>query len=368
MFAGRLQTGRGDLPMKKRRLRRILILAAAVLLCLGMVLFSRSREREATGRITLWYTEADFSPAVMANLIARCRTDTGLRIEARAFPDEQTLGLAFEEGRPELLFCNHFRAARLSENLSPLPEERAFPETLSSAGQEIGSAFFPIGGRLPLLLVNTELTDESVDSLEDLLDAGEGPFLASDDWADLLFTAALSKGCWIQGLMEADAGKDVYRSLFNTLAAAAFRGRLVPTKAAAEYVRQGMIPCAVVPSTELAGLSGDSLQLRLLPLPEGGERLHPAELMGFAVLEGCYLPAAEQFVDWLYSDGQDSVLALSAGLVPVHGGAAARSAAEKSLADFAMSGTVCFLAPDTVFYSNRAAFEQRIAAALDLLA
>ena len=65
---------------------------------------------------------------------------------------------------------------------------------------------------------------------------------------------------------------------------------------------------------------------------------------------------------------QDSALALSAGLVPVHAGATARSAAEKSLADFAMSGTVCFLAPDTVFYSNRAAFEQRIAAALDLLA
>ena len=40
----------------------------------------------------------------------------------------------------------------------------------------------------------------------------------------------------------------------------------------------------------------------------------------------------------------------------------------QSLADFAMGGTVCFLAPDTVFYSNRAAFEQRIAAALDLLA
>ena len=216
--------------------------------------------------------------------------------------------------------------------------------------------------------MNTELTDEGLDSLEDLLDAGEGPFLASDDWADLLFTAALSKGCWMQGLMEADAANDVYRSLFNTLAAAAFRGRLVPTKAAAEYVRQGMIPCAVVPSTELANLSGDKLQLRLLPLPEGGERLHPAELMGFAVLEDCYLPSAEQFVDWLYSGVQDSALALSAGLVPVHAGATARSAAEKSLADFAMSGTVCFLAPDTVFYSNRAAFEQRIAAALDLLA
>ena len=356
--------------MKKRRLRRVLILASAALLCLGMVLFSRSRDREATGRLTLWYTEADYSPAAMANLIARCRADTGLRIEATVFPDEQALGLAFEEERPDLLFCNHFRAARLSElgSLSPLPGERAFPETLSSAGQEIGSAFFPIGGRLPLLLVNTELTDEGLDSLEDLLDAGEGPFLASDDWADLLFTAALSKGCWMQGLMEADAANDVYRSLFNTLAAAAFRGRLVPTKAAAEYVRQGMISCAVVPSTELAGLSGDKLQLRLLPLPEGGERLHPAELMGFAVLEDCYLPSAEQFVDWLYSGVQDSALALSAGLVPVHAGATARSAAEKSLADFAMSGTVCFLAPDTVFYPNRAAFEQRIAAALDLLA
>ena len=329
--------------MKKRRLRRVLILAAAALLCLGMVLFSRSRDREVTGRLTLWYTEADFSPTVMADLLARCRADTGLRIEATAFPDEQALGLAFEEGKPDLLFCNHFRAARLSElgGLSPLPGERAFPETLSAAGSEIGSAFFPIGGRLPLLLVNTGLTDENLDSLEDLLDAGEGPFLASDDWADLLFTAALSKGCWMQGLMEADAGNDVYRSLFNTMAAAAFRGCLVPTKAAAEYVRQGMIPCAVVPSTELAGLSGDTLQLRLLPLPEGGG---------------------------LYSGMQDSALALSAGLVPVHAGAPARSAAEKSLADFAMSGTVCFLAPDTVFYSNRAAFEPRIAETLDLLA
>ena len=356
--------------MKKRGLRRVLILVAAALLCLGMVLFSRGRETAETGRLTLWYAETDFSPEVMTALLARCRTDTGLRIEATAFPDEPALGKAFEESRPDLLFCNHFRAAGLFErgSLSSLPGERDFSETLASAGTEIGSAFFPLGGRLPLLLVNTALTDRSLECLEDLLSAGEGPFLASNDWADLLFTAGLSKGFWMQGVTEADTGNEVYRSLFNTLAEAAFRGRLLPSKAAAEYVRQGLIPCAVVPSTELAGLNGDTLKLRLLPLPAGGERLHPAELMGFAVMEGCYLPAAERFVDWLYSGVQDSAVALSAGLVPVHAGAPTRSEAEKSLADFAMGGTVCFLAPDTAYYANRAAFEQRIATALDLLA
>jgi len=356
--------------VKKSWIRRVLILAAAALLCLGMALYSRSRDGAATGRLTLWYTQADFSPDVMAELLAHCRADTGLGIEATAFPDEAALGAAFKESRPDLLLCSHFRAAGLSAggSLSALEGERDFSEALSSAGPEIGSAFFPLGGRLPLLVVNTALTDLRPESLEELLGGGEGLFLASDDWADLLFTAALSRGCWLQGRTEADARDDVYRILFNTLAAAAFRGQLLSSKAAAEYVRQGQIPCAVVPSTELAGLNTDTLELHLLPLPEGGERLHPAELMGFAVLQGCYLPAAGRFVDWLYSGGQDGAIALAAGLVPVHTGVTARSAAEQSLADFAMGGTVCFLAPDTVYYDNRAAFEERISTALDLLA
>ena len=331
--------------MKKRWTRRVLILALAAALCLAMVSVTRVKERASTGRLTLWYAQEDFSPAVMGDLLARCRAATGLRIEATAFPEEESLGAAFENNRPDLLFCNHIRAASLAErdNLSGLPEALPFSESLRTAGEEIGTSFFPIGGRLPLLLTHTT---ESFETLEALLTAeGERPVLAGSCWSDLLFTACLSRGYWMQGVPETDGRYAVWQELFNSL-----------------------VPCAIVRSTELAGLTGDGLSLRLLPLPEGGEALYPGELMGFAVMEGAHLPAVQRFITWLFSGAEDGSAALAAGLVPVHAGAPARSAAEKSLADFAMGGTVCFLAPDSAYYANRAAFEQRIAPALDLLA
>ena len=354
--------------MKKRWTRRVLILALAAALCLAMVLVTRVKERASTGRLTLWYAQEDFSPAVMGDLLARCRAATGLRIEATAFPEEESLGAAFENNRPDLLFCNHIRAASLAErdNLSGLPEALPFSESLRTAGEEIGTSFFPIGGRLPLLLTHTT---ESFETLEALLTAeGERPVLAGSCWSDLLFTACLSRGYWMQGVPETDSRYAVWQELFNSLAAAAFEQRLFPTKDAAAYVRQGSVPCAIVRSTELAGLTGDGLSLRLLPLPEGGEALYPGELMGFAVMEGAHLPAAQRFITWLFSGAEDGSAALAAGLVPVHAGAPERNGIEKSLMEIAMSGSVCFLAPDTAFYQNRAACEQRIAAALDLIA
>ena len=363
--------GEGGGRMKKRGLWRVLVLAAAAALCAVMAYISRGEERAETGRLVLWYAEADFSPAVMQALLDRCQAETGLHIEATGFADEQALGKAFENARPDLLFCNHFRAASLAEreNLIRLPQTRAFPEALKTAGEEIGSSFFPIGGRLPLLLVNPSLCEARFDTLEALLCAeGMTPFLASDDWAELLFTAALSEGCWMQGDPAADAGNGTYQRLFNLLAAAAFAGRLLPAAEAAEYVRQGLVPCAVVPSTELAGLAEAGLQVALLPLPEGGEPLYPAELMGFALLKGADLHAADRFAAWLYGDARDSAAALAAGLVPVHAGAEAQNTVEESLAAFAMGGRICFLAPDTAFYANRAACEARLGTALDLLA
>lgn len=356
--------------MKRRWLWRVLILAAAAALCAGMVFLSRKPVQKTTGSLTLWFAEPDFSPTVMQQLLESCRKDTGLSIRATAFADEEALGQAFENERPDLLFCNHFRAASLAQrgNLSPLPAERVFSQSLKTAGEEIGSAFFPIGGRLPVLLVNTALTGESYESLEALLNAsGTAPFLVSDDLSDLLFTAALSEGHWIQGDPEKDRADYVFVSLYNQLAEAAFRGGLRPTKDAVEYVRQGAVPCAIIPSTELAGTTGEKLRVSLLPLPEGGTQLYPAELMGFALLEGVYTPSAERFIDWLYSGIQDSSAALRAGFVPIHAGAPGENEIEKSLAAFAQSGLVCFLAPDTVFYLNRAAWEPKLRTALDLL-
>ena len=357
--------------MSRRWLWRILILAAAAALCVGMVVFSREEEPRSVGSLTLWYMQEDCAPTVMQALLDRCRRDTGLRVEATAFPDEKSLGEAFENGKPDLLFCNHFRAASLAErgNLSPLPEPRAFSESLKTAGEEIGSSFFPIGGRLPVLLTNTALSSENFESLEALLvAAGAEPSVVADDPSDLLFAAALSEGHWIKGEPEEDKADYVFVSLYNMLAESAFLGTLRPMEAAAEYVRQGLVPCAVTRSTALAGISDQNLRVSLLPLPEGGTQLYPAELMGFALMEGIYMPTAEGFVEWLYSGTQDGASALSAGLVPIHAGAPGENEIEKSLAAFAQSGLVCFLAPDTAFYANRTAWEPHLRTALDLLA
>jgi len=356
--------------MKKRWLWRILILAVAAALCVGMVYFSRGEAPKSGGSLTLWYVEDDCAPAVMRSLLERCRKETGILVEETAFADEKALGEAFDNGKPDLLFCNHFRAASLAQRgkLSPLSAPRAFSESLKTAGEEIGSSFFPIGGRLPVLLTNTTLNSESYETLEALLTAaGTQPFVLADDLSDLLFAAALSEGHWIKGEPEADKADYVFVSLYNMLAESAFLGGLRPMEAAADYVRQGMIPCAITRSTALAGADEPDLRVSLPPLPEGGTRLYPAELMGFALMEGIYMPSAESFVEWLYSGTEDSAAALSAGLVPIHTGAPGENGIEKSLAAFAQSGLVCFLAPDTEFYLNRADWEPRLRTALDLL-
>ena len=356
--------------MNKGWLRRVLILVAAAAVCLALGLSARKQEVQ-TVSLRLWYAETDCAPSQMAAILERCRRETGLRIEARGFSDEYALGDALESEQPDLLFCNHIRAASLyaREKLGSLAQQRPFSPSLRTAGEGIGTSFFPLGGRLPLLVTNTALTDGDFDSLEALLEeAGETPFLVSDDWAELLFTLSLSKGCWMQGVETEDAKNPVYREVYNAVAEAVFRGGLVPTEQALAYVRQGQVPCAVVPSTELAGLTEEGLAVRLLPLPEGGEALYPAELMGFALLKDANTVLAGDFLDWLYAGIQDSETALALGLLPINTGAPGQSAAERALTEFAQSGLVAFLAPDTAFYANRAECEKHLRQALDLIA
>ena len=358
--------------MKHAWIRRILILCAALALCFGMVLRSRREgetSRPAAGRLTLWYAESDCPKDVMDKLLARCRQQTGLWIDATAFPDEKALGEAAENAAPELLWCSHVRAGRLWEEgeLGALAETVPGAEAARAIGEWVGVSFFPLGSRLPLLLVDTGRTDGQFKNLEALYAAGEGtPFLVSDDWAELLFTTLFTQGYTMRG-DEKDRESYIWEDGYNALAGAFFHGGFATAEDPAVYVREGLVPCAITNSMRLAGIAGEKLQARLLPLPEGAPAQYPAELMGFAFFDGADPAAAESFGRWLCGSGEGDSQALAAGLVPLGVSAPGRTAVEKSIAALAGSGVLFCLPSDTVFYENRADCNRRLSAALDLL-
>ena len=363
--------------MKRGIVRRILILIFSGLLCLGMVFYNKKTEEvlpESTGSLTLWYAEPDLSPTLMNALLTRCREESGIFVSAERFADEQALAEAFETGRPDLLFCSHIRAAQINEGegLAAIAEALPYSETLTEAEPLVGTSFFPIGMRLQLLVTNTTLTNAQFDSLESLLLAArETPFITSDEWSMLLYTSMSAEGRQMQGIPEKDRENKRYVALYNLLAEAYFRGGLVVTEEnAAEYVRQGVLPCAIVRSTAPAGMEDAELAFQPVPLPDGAKERYPAELMGFALLQGADTETSERFAQWL-RNSQGTQEALSAGLVPITRGDAGTETAG-ALGKFLLSfaGREALFLPDAEepFFENRAACELSLRKALDLLA
>ena len=356
--------------MNHRRLRRILILAAAALLCLGMAYVSGLERRNSADRLTLWFDEGECSPAVMESLAALCRRNAGLRVELRSFEDETAMGLAFEEAKPDLVFCSAARAGGFEkrETLGEAGEALPLSEGLRALWPEIGESFFPVGGRLPLLLVNTSSVTETHDSLESLLAAAEGPpFIISDDWAELVYTAMCAKGAPMTGDPEEDVKNRTFRNLYNELAEASFKGGLVSADKPADYVRQGLIPCAVVRSTAIAGLTDRDVYVRPLPLPVGTEPQYPAELMGFALPEGADTALVTRFLTWLYSGKTIGEAALAAGLVPLWETPEAKTGLETTLIGLSHSGLIRWGVTDTAFFRNRDRCERWLRDTLDML-
>lgn len=363
--------------MKYGWLRRALILLIAAGLCAGMYLYSRKQPLPMADTLTLWYVESDCPPEAMQSLITRCRKEAQIRIEAVAFPDEAFLGAAFEgeTGRvpelPDLLFCSHIHAARLVESgsLAELQAPLPVPASLAENGPGIGRSFFPIGARLPVLLVNRTLTDGSFESLEALLAAaGESPFLGCDCWADFLYTQAAAKGIQLSGDLDEDLKDPWAAALYNALALGVFRGGFIRLDDPAAYVKQGQLACAVVRSTALAGLktADGTLEARLLPLPVGTDARYPAELVGFALLNGAETDAAERFIRWLWS-GPGTQTGLAAGLVPF-AQPSAGTGTDSVLAPLAKDSAFFLPDPDGPFLRNREACEAWLRQALDLLA
>ena len=358
--------------MKHRWLRRILILLAAFALCAGMVFYTRERPQPKAECLTLWYTESDFSPAVMDGLLAQCLKETGLQLTATAFPDEVSLGEAFEDSAPDLLFCSHIRAAQLDsrESLASISKALPVPDSLSEVRPSVGSSFFPIGYSLPVLLVNTALTAGNFDSPEAMLNASaNGPVLVCGQRAELLHTLASANGIRLSGIPDQDRADPKTAAPYNQMALAVFHGTLVFRENAVEYVRQGLVPAAVTVSTALANLTGENLEVQLFPLPKGAERQYPAELFGFALLEGANTKAAADFFQWLWN-GRGAETALKAGLAPaLSANAANRSSSsfEKLLISAAEGGALSLPDMDDPFFRNRHSCDQWLCEALDLL-
>ena len=364
--------------MKHGWLRRTLILLIAVGLCAGMVFYSRNGpEAPESGSLTLWYVEGDCPSQVMESLLTRCRKETGIQVKATAFANEAFLAAAFEGttgmtlALPDMLFCSHMRAAlfeqrgSLTEIASPLP----ISDSRVDVRPALGRVFFPIGLRLPVVLVNTLLTDGNFDSFEALLTAaGDAPFLGCDCWAELLYTEAAAMGVRLTGEPEQDFADAQVAELYNELAMSVFRGGLVCAEHPVEYVRQGLLPCAVTTSTELSGLSDKALDVCLLPLPEVSEIRYPAELMGFALLDGADTEAAEAFFRWLWS-GACTDAATEACMAPIIriDSRSARKGLGARLNTLTENLPLFLPEGDEPFTLNRAAFEDWLREALDLL-
>lgn len=364
--------------MKHGWLRWTLAFLIAASLCIGMVSCSRKvPEVPEVDSLTLWYAESDCPRAVMEKLLTRCRKETGIQIKAVAYANEAFLAAAFESETdaepelPDLLFCSHMRAAlfeqrgSLAEIASPLP----ISDSLANVRPAVGKSFFPIGSRLPVMLVNTTLTDGNIDSFEALLTAaGDDPFLGCDCWAELLYAEAAAKGIQLTGEPEQDFTDAQLAQLYNKLAMSVFRGGLVCTEHPAEYVRQGLLPCAVTISTELSGLSDKALDVCLLPLPEGAEIRYPAELMGFALLDGADTETAEAFFRWLWN-GACTDAAIEACMAPIIRTDSRSAGTGLGVRLDTLTENLPLFLPegDDPFTQNRAAFEDWLREALDLL-
>ena len=178
---------------------------------------------------------------------------------------------------------------------------------------------------MTVLLTNTAKCEAaglpaSWDSLEALLDTAQdyaassgAPLIAADSYAAVFRGALLSLGADFDPAAPSVNSED-YAKIYNALAQCAYNGGLSAAKSSS-----GELPCALARSTALGGGLPSSLSASLAPLPESGNDMRPAELMGIAVLhnENRNSDAAIAFIDWLCGRERLSKLALDSGLVPV---------------------------------------------------
>lgn len=313
--------------MKKWRLAAVAALIAALAICLFLMLSPGSSSAQP---LRLWYISGDCSDKALEALVSDYNRRGGKRarpVSVQRFEDEAALGAAFETDMPDLLLCSHAKAVQLDSRavLAKFETDADVWAQEVSGLDGVGEYFFPLGARVTVLVTDTAKCEAaglpaSWDSLEALLDTAQdyaassgAAFLAADSYAAVLRGALLSLGADFDPAAPSVNSED-YAKIYNALAQCAYNGGLSAAKSS-----PGDLPCMLAQSTAVGGGLPSSLSASLAPLPESGNDMRPAELMGIAVLrhENDDSDAAIAFIDWLCGRERLSKLALDSGLVPV---------------------------------------------------
>ena len=194
------------------------------------------------------------------------------------------------------------------------------------------------------------------------------PFFAVDSYYDLFCCALSSLGAESPG--SPDSGSPEYIRVYNALALCAYDGSLANTADCAGLcVAQGLLPCAVVGSSELPLLFKSGLSVSALPLPESGRGSYYALLTGLTVIDGGRASAASDFLRWLFAGGRALALSLDSGLVPACGGEADSALPGWSglLLSLRDGGLLLYPTADTCPANSAAGFETHLRRVLDLI-
>lgn len=369
--------------MKKRLLAGAGLLAAALAAALYFFLFPGGSSQQ----LRLWYVEGDCPAAPLEELVLqynRQRPRGELKLSLQGFSSEDELAAAFEQSRPELLLCSCDRAASLGSRgqLAELPysDWGLLPE-IEEALPFAGRSFFPLGSAVPVLACNMAMLDEGGSfppgSLEDFLsmaaawkeDNGSAFFSAAEA-APLLAGWSASLGSRLKGQLDRDSVDEGFCRVYNLLAQAAYDGCFAPPAGeAGRLLKQGLLPCVFLSSTEAASL-GDGWGFSALPLPKEGERFYVPDIMGLAVFDtgSGSLSSAAAFISWL-GDNYSCLETLSLGLVPVSENAAcsAELPLSRLLMELYQGWKPAVYPPMSSYMERRVEFEAEISRALDLL-
>ena len=366
--------------MKKKLSAAFIILPAA--LCIALVLFFLPRGSSAPAdTVSLWYISGSCSDSALNRLVSDYNARAGkgaAHVSLRAFEDEAALGSAFGSGLPDLLLCSHVKAAQLSSRsvLGSVSGVDAAWTAPVRAVSGTGDYFFPIGAAVPVLLSDASACENAAfSSLEALTGTAQAytaasgkPFFAVDSYYDLFCCALSSLGAESPG--SPDPGSPEYIRVYNALALCAYDGSLANTADCAGLcVAQGLLPCAVVGSSELPLLFKSGLSVSALPLPESGRGSYYALLTGLAVIDGGRASAASDFLRWLFAGGRALALSLDSGLVPACGGEAdsAPSGWSGLLLSLRDGGLLLYPTADTCPANSAAGFETHLRRVLDLI-
>ena len=356
-----------------------------LLLCLLLCACGKTQELRRDG-LSLWYSESDPAAAALAALAEQYNETVDrelLPVTLRALPGEDSLAALQSGAMPDLLLCSHGEALVLAREGLLRDVSGALAEDATSCRDgllpddpALGRSVLPLGGAVQLLcLADASQPPRDLDALLRLAaaygrDTGL-PCLAVDAFAPLYRQLLLQRDAAFHPLRDGVRPNAAEIEAYNLIAGAAYdHGLLLTEQCALPLVRDGLLPCAVVDSAALPGLETEGCAL--LPLPgieTGGDYVSDLRCLAVTAREGRAGRSLTAFLDWLLTPEHLDTIAQSAGLVPIHAGAAGDgSPLSAALLDVGSRFALYPADDEPEYREKREAFEAEIREALARLA